>query len=83
MEKTKISRKSKRKLATITVRTTENLAKRLKRIADIQGLSQTAIVITGLEREIIRREKEYMRQKKVQEDFNKAFDSDIDKNSKD
>ena len=59
---------------TISFRAPRNLASRLKRAADVQGLSQTGIIIRELERGLWRWEKEHARKMKERQEILKAME---------
>ncbi|MFZ0389450.1 MAG: hypothetical protein WAN36_03250 [Calditrichia bacterium] len=58
----------KTELKMLNFRVPRNLINRLKRESTVRGMSQSAIVVSALERELIRWEKEYAQQIQLRKD---------------
>jgi hypothetical protein len=56
----------------LNFRVTTNMVNRLKRASEFQGVSQTAIIIRALERELMRWEKEYAEKMRIEREFDKT-----------
>jgi len=61
----------------LNVRVTRNLSNRLKRASAIQGVSQSSIIISAIDRDLMRWEKKYAEQVKLQKEAG-LFEEDSD-----
>lgn len=70
--------KTIRKLHTISFRVPRSILSRLRRASAVQGISQTAILIRALERELWRFERELTRKMKVRQELDEQLGKDPD-----